>query len=291
MSEVIFNCPRETYERMPGVNFSTLKHLVKSPAHYRHALTARTLDTDPMILGRATHLATLEPERFRNEVALWEGGTRRGKVWDAFRAENVGREILKPPAYNACLTLQAAVRNNPDAAKYLAGGQGEITVLWKHVAVAVGAVPAFEMDCKARLDFRADCGALVDLKTARCVSPEEFARACFNLRYHMQAAYYVDGYLAATGKRLPYVVVAVETAPPYVVQVYRIPDAVLDVGRQEYRTLLERLHYCRTNSIWGPYFDGEAELELPRWATHSVSDEDVTGLDLIIGHQESGDGL
>lgn len=290
--ELILNLPRKKYDAIDAVNFSPLQAMADSPAHYRHAISdAQGHDSDAMALGRAAHLATLEPEKFRHEVALWKGGTRRGAKWDTFKAENWEREILKPPAYSLCLALQDAVRRDRDAAKYLEGGKGEVTMLWTHRAPPLGATPAYEIGCKGRIDFLADVGAIVDLKTARSAKPDKFFAACFNLKYHTRAAFYVDGYEAITGRRLPYKIVAVETRSPYVTQVYTIPEHILEQGREEYRALLDRLHFCRTNSVWGTYFDGEMELELPRWATHNVSDEDVTGLDLIIGHQESADGL
>lgn len=276
---------RADYDRSPGVNWSTLKHLGKSPRHYEHHLLEPDEDTDSRKLGRAVHLAALEPERFAHAVALWDGGRRYGKEWNAFKAANAGKELLTEDEHKDCLAIQRAVRNDPTARAYLAGGMGEVSMFWRYEAAGVGGLENIALDCKGRIDFVASVGAhaIVDLKTTRDASPSGFGREVWRYRYDAQAAFYVDGYRLATGKELPYVIVAVESGAPHVVQVYRLPDAVLDVGREHCRNLLERLSYCRKTASWPSYFEGESDIELPKWATnYSSDDEDVTGLGLVI---------
>lgn len=273
--------PWGEYNLLNRVNFSSLKWMGKSPAMYRHKLLEKApKDTDQRKLGRATHLATLEPERFRSDCVVWTEGRRAGNVWKAFKEANVGRELLREKEHDHCLAIQRAVRADATAAKYLAGGRGEVSMFWTHKVQAIGGLSGYEMKCKGRIDFEAELPAIVDLKTTRDASPEGFSREAWNYRYHTQAAYYVDGYEAITSNRLPYIIVAVESAAPYVVQVYRVPDAILDLGREEYRDLLDRLNFCLSNSKWPGYADGELELTLPRWAAPTGADEDITGLDL-----------
>lgn len=277
---VVMNLPRSKYELVQRVNWSSLKVVGRSPAHYRHELLRQGADTAARKLGRACHLAALEPERYRHEVAVWTEGRRAGKKWEAFCSEHEGQELLKEDEAELCQAIQRAVRNDSAAAKYLAGGQGEVSLFWTHVTPPMGALPGYSLDCKGRVDFLATDRALVDLKTTRDASEDGFGREVYKYRYHAQAAFYADGYAAATGIRLPYVVVAVESAPPHVVQVYRVPDRVLDAGRELYRALLDRLHICREHATWPGYFDGEAELSLPKWAAGGADDDDPTGLGL-----------
>lgn len=276
---------RAQYDSLEGrTNWSLLRNIVRSPAHYRHAVTAVHEDSDAMRLGRAVHLAVLEPERFRASIAVWEEGPRRGKAWDAFCVEHRGVEILRQADYETCIAMQAAARADAVAARYLSGGQSEVSVLWAHSTPAQGALPAFNVDCKARPDFVAECGALVDLKTSKDASPDAFGRSAFNLHYHAQAAWYVDGYEAATGIRLPFVLVTVEAGAPHVVTVYRVGEDILQLGRAEYRAALERLNQCRTDARWPGYAlpGQELELTLPRWAVAN-DDQDIAGMDLVIG--------
>jgi hypothetical protein len=230
-----------------------------------------------MRVGRATHVATLEPERFRSQWAVWDGGARRGKEWEKFerQAHADGLDVLTADQFETVQAISKAALSDEYAARYLRGGSAEVTLLW---ADSDSGIP-----CKARPDFAAkDVGALVDLKSTRDASPEAFARACWNLSYAEQAAFYVDGYEAATGVRLPYVIVAVENCAPYIVQVYRLPNAVLDIGRATYRGHLERLALCRRTGRWPGYGDGELDLELPRWVARNDNEEDLAGLGLVI---------
>jgi hypothetical protein len=266
---------REAYDALPHTNWSRLRKLARSPAHFLHSLTAPAEeDTDAMALGRAIHLAIFEPEVYRRTCVTWDGGVRRGKAWDAFLAAHVGREVLTEAQADTCRAVAAAVRGDAVAARYVTGGRAELAVTWQHVE------EDFREDCKGRVDFVADCGAVVDVKTTRDASPEAFGKACWAYQYHAQAAFYVDGYHAATGQHLPFVAVAVETTAPHVVQVYRMPDAVLDAGREVYRRYLRRLVECRRTSRWPGYGAGELELVLPRWA---LTEDGVDGLDLKFG--------
>lgn len=277
---------REEYDRSPRANYSKLKHLGKSPAHFRHEQMTKGVDTDAKKLGRCHHLSTLEPERFLREVAVWDGGTRRGKDWEAFKAQNPGRELIKQEEYEECMALQAAVRSHPVAGPYLRNGKHEVSAFWTYVSRAIGGLDEWSIDCKSRLDFVTD-GALVDLKTTRDASPEGFKRQVWSYRYHTQAAFYSDAYFAATGRRLPYKIIAVENFEPYVVQVYTVPEHLIEMGREEYRAWLGLLHHCRSTSSWSGYSDGELELEVPRWAA-PPEDEDLSGLGIDFPAAEQG---
>jgi hypothetical protein len=276
---------REDYERLANrVNWSTLKYLKRSPAHYRaFTLERERADTDALRLGRASHVATLEPERFLATHAIWDGGRRFGKDWDKFVSQNSGLEILTESQYQDAKAIADAVRNDVHAGPLIRQGSAEVTMLWTHSQAANG-VPGFEIPCKGRLDFGARAGAIVDLKTCRDASPDGFGRAAFQLDYLGQAAFYVDGHaIAGSGEHLPYFIIAVEKEEPHVVQVYTVPERLLDMGRQVYRSLLARLWECRQRSEWPGYGNGPMELQLPRWMQDTT---DVSELGITTGEDE-----
>lgn len=271
-TEGVFHMPRERYDEIRDrVNFSTLKAIHRSPAHYAHNLVQPFEDTDPKKLGRAIHMAVLEPERYERAVAVWDGGTRRGKDWDRFKEENVGRELLTEREAEQCEAVQKAVRADPLALRYLSDGVAEATMLWSLDGVR----------CKGRLDYDAPT-AIVDLKTTRDASPDGFGKEVWRYRYHTQAAWYLDGYVAAGGPVKPYILISVESEAPHVVQVYRLPQVALDLGREEYREWMKRLAECRLSGKWPGYFDGEGEVQLPRWAVDFALEDDIRALDLEI---------
>lgn len=260
---------RDHYDRIERVSFSTLKLMRYSPAHYHHNLVNPVKDTDAKKVGRVVHLAIFEPERFRNCVAKWDGGTRRGKDWDAFREKNEGRELLTEAEHDRCIAIQNAVRADKVAQALVARGRGEVTLLW---TIVVGGA---KIKCKGRIDFDA-LEAIVDAKTTKDAEPAAFGRQCHDLSYVAQAAWYVDGYSLATGVRKPYKIVAVENEAPHVVQVYRVPDELLDLGRETYLGWLDKLTYCRSQNYWPGYAEGELDLSLPPWAMPFEEDEQLT---------------
>lgn len=87
------------YRAAPGVNWSTLKHMGRSPLHYRHAVTSPSTEPSAaMLLGSAFHLLTLEPHR-EGEIVVWQ----KGETWEDFAAANPG--AVKAKDYDAAARL------------------------------------------------------------------------------------------------------------------------------------------------------------------------------------------
>lgn len=275
--------PRDEYDRIARLNWSHTKHLGRSGEHFRHHLMQPPRDTDPMRLGRVTSLATFEPERFRAEVAVYEGKVRRGKEWEAFKDSFPDSEIVTKDQHETSLAIGQKVRADVEARKWLTGGKGEQTVLWTYRVPEVGALPGYSIECKSRLDF-IKTDAIVDLKTTASAAPGPFGKQCWNLEYHAQAAFYVDAVKAVTGVELPYVLVAVEVAAPYVVQVYTVPHEILELGRERYRNLLGTWRAYDAESRWPGYAEGPLELTLPKWAV-PFEDEEANDLGITFGGQ------
>ncbi len=246
---------RNDYDQLTGLNWSRLSLLRKSPAHFKLGFGD---DTSSLKLGTAAHMAVLEPERFAEDYVIFTGKIRRGKEWEAFETEQtrLGKSILNQKEYNEALAIRDAVRGHPKAPKYLTGGKSEVTLEWK---LGSG---EFSFDCKGRADFIGDC--IVDLKTTQCAAMGPFSRSCLKYGYLGQAAWYVDGYEAQHGVRKDFVIIAVESSSPWIVQPFRIPDDLLQRGRDLYQSLLGKLDYCRKANFWGGYSEADVlDLVIP----------------------------
>jgi hypothetical protein len=253
------------YAAIPAANFSTLKWMDRSPLHYRHAVSQRGGDTDSLRVGRAVHCAVFEPERFAASFPVWDE-KRAGAAWREFLTA-CGGDYLRGDEPDEVRALSAAVRSDPDAAPMIVGGKAEQVVMWTDEATGIA--------CKCRVDYlRGD--ALPDLKTTRDASPRAFGRAAANYLYYAQLAFYSDGVQAAHGLLPVPHLIAVETAAPHVVAVYRVTDDQLEAGRDTYRGWLARLAECRATDRWPGYVDGIADLALPGW---------------VFGDEEGGTGL
>ena len=253
----------DLYRKAAGVNVSSLKEFNRSPQHYRYAKDNPKPTTSAMSLGTAAHCATLEPERFAEAFVTWTGGIRRGKEWDAFKAdaEAAQRLVLTEDERDAALAIAAAVRGTPEAMAYLRHGHAEVSMAWHDEQ-------SFSM-LKGRVDWLTvvdGCDVLVGLKTTRDLRPRKFAAQAADLCYHWQWSFYADGFERITGRTPLMVEIVVESAAPHAVAVYRIPEHVLERGRQEYRDALEQLARCEASGVWPGPVVGEVEFDLPGWA-------------------------
>ena len=253
------------YRAISGVNWSSLKHYAKSPAHYRSALENPQPPSDDLRMGSALHALLLEgaealAERFAVSPEGLNRRTKEGKEsWAAFAAENRDKDIISVEQADAIRLMAAAVAAHPAAARLLACcREREVSIRWED--------PATGMACKARLDgLDREHGVLIDLKTAKDASPKGFARAAADLGYHGQAAFYLEG-LAVCGIEADCVFLVVEKTPPFAVALYHIDGEALAAGRRLAVRCLD-LHACCVKTNEWPGYDPEVRtLILPGWA-------------------------
>ncbi len=277
---IISRMPRPEYDAIEALNITRLKVIERSPLHYR-ANVPRV--SDALTLGIAAHVATLEPERFGADFAIWDRRTesgrqapRNGKWWDAFALENTDKYILTEAEAREARAIAAAVRSDATASRYLASGDPEVTMTWQ-CHIEDGRL------CKGRIDWltRIDGDpCVVGLKTARDCRHYAFGSQAAKLGYALQWAWYLDGYIANTGETPRMVEIVVESEPPHAVATYRIEDDILLEGRDNYRELLKVLSDCEASDIWpGPVL-GEEVLTLPSWYYPQADTDDVTDLHL-----------
>ncbi len=263
------------YWKIDAENYSTLKEMGKSPRHYEHRRHAPRKDKPHLFKGRAAHVAILEPDRFMCDYILWEEGDRRGKAWTEFKAEHADKEILKPEEFATAMAMRDAVRADPVAGPLLRRGQAEVGMVWTD--------PETGLRCKGRMDWLSADTRKVDVKTCRNIASHAFGSAAASYAYHVQSAFYEDGYHALTRSTEPSVIVAVEAEAPHDVVVYTLDEEVMGLGRDTYQTWLARVKECRATGQWPGYAGGVAmPLVLPRWALKD-DDNEIQYLDLDMG--------
>lgn len=279
-SRITSRMPRADYDAIAAMNMSRLKELKRSPLHYQWALT-HPKTSGPMTLGIATHVAVLEPERFDSDFAIWNRKTgsgknapRNGGYWDAFREENDGKTILTEDEGMLAMNISKAVRGNPLALEYLARGDPEVTLEWTLQG----------RPCRGRVDWLTatdGTDTIVGLKTARDCRHFAFGNQAAKLGYFLQWSWYHDGYQLIRSHRPALVEIVVESSAPHAVAVYRIPDEVIEHGREEYMRLLDALAICEKTDEWpGPVPDEEF-ISLPTWAYDNPTENELSDLELI----------
>ena len=252
----------EEYDLVPAVRSSRLKLMRTSPLHYHAAVDK---DSPAMTLGRAVHVATLEPDRFPREYAVWDGA-RRGKDWTEFRdvMESRGIEVLTATEYTDCLAIRDAVRSHPEAAALLASGRAEQSITWTDKATG--------LDCKARIDFLTDSGCALDLKTARRIDDHAISRAVLDFGYHISAAFYLRGLFEVTGEHWDWAFIAVESSAPHDVRVCELSEDALAFGDEEVDELLGRIKECEESGEWPGAYPAVETIDLPAWAYPSMDE-------------------
>lgn len=267
--------PNELYHLDTSrVSKSGLDLISEAPAFYKLWLDKVAAgehsdeQTPAQRLGSLFHCLVLEPAQFdklyfvgRND----DGRSQDCKLDSRFAAE-LGLTLVKPSEYELASAMVNAAMSNPAVSKLMAQGFAERVYYWSDSLTGI--------DCRMKCDWVSVLGDrvfLLDFKSAMNASPKEFAKAAYNQRYHVQAAFYLDGFEAATGiKASGFVNVVVEKDAPYLVELYTVDDMELALGREAYRQDLNTLLECRKRGqYWGyshpdsPMFKA---LKLPSWA-------------------------
>ncbi len=271
----------DEYDALEGIRWSTLREMRISPRHYHHRAAHERDDTAAFRLGRAVHCALLEPERFVRDWVMYDlTKQRRGKVWDAFKADadELGQEVLNAPEWANCIAMSEAVRDeetNVFAPELLAMAQHvEVVVQWQDDTT--------RLPCKARLDLITSDGIKVELKTTRNIEARWFGHDAARFGYHAQDAFHstpLKGYGINVHR---HVIIAVESEPPFDVVVHDVGADAIEVGRQMCNDLLIKVHKCNESGRWpGVASMAAVPLVLPPWAYG-----DNTPAEMTIGGQE-----
>jgi hypothetical protein len=259
------NLPSEQYRNeCYGWSKSSLDKATRSIAHYLYS-KENPEQTESLTFGAAFHCAILEPEKFESEYVVAPECDRRTtigkKIWADFVFENSGKSIIKAAEMESITAMREMIAAHPVASELLKCGSPEVSYFWKDQGTG--------LNCKCRADFvcNDNWNTVVDLKTTDNASIEEFQRSVGKYRYHVQAAYYLDGIsLVEEKKHTNFLIIAVEKNPPYCVAVYDMIQT-LDAGRAAYERDLETVEsYVKANGdCWIGYPQNIQTIKLPAY--------------------------
>lgn len=263
MNEIKQQLPFESYKQHEGVNASILVEMLKSPRHARHYMLHGRPKTPAMVKGSLVHSFILEPETaFEGLVVRPEGvdfRTAAGKEW---RSKNEHNQIITQKEKDDILGMCKSVREHPDAARLLAGGEPEVSLFadWNG-----------RLTRKCRIDWMPPGNVLADLKTCQDASERGFSKQIANLNYHVRAGYYWKIANDLGIKKDVFQYIAVESEAPYNCEVYQLDYADLRLGASIAETLLERFALCIETGEWPGYgFPETRFIQLPEWARKGI---------------------
>lgn len=295
----------DEYRKTEGVNFSTLKQYLKTPAHYKFAIEHADDDEEEkkaFIIGRAMHCLILEPQHFQSRYAFIDLSKRpvpestfRKKVNKEWRDNLIasfkeeGKLVLSMDDMEMVQTMVQGILNNKAATALLKGCIKEQIIEWTD--------PDTGVKCKALVDFHDPERAQVihgDAKSMVDVSPRAVSNFMAKYMTHMQLAFYGDGLSTVYGKHFdcPFII-ASEKSQPYLCQPYFVDLKAIEAGRVMYKSLLNLHKKCKATGKWGGYdsinenLHGVIVVDLPPWAYFvaegsKVLQEDFEGDDIPI---------
>jgi exodeoxyribonuclease VIII len=277
MTTIHPNISNPDYHANPSISKSGLDLIARAPALYRYRRDNPTPRTDAMRWGSLVHTAILEPDKFADSVIIIPDDApsrptkkqREAKKpstatleaiawWQAFDAAVIDREPITIDEHAELLATRDAAWADPIARKALSQIElAETSIFWK----------SNDIECRCRPDAILTSGAILDLKTTRDAAPDPFAKSIAAFRYHVQAAFYSDGYAEAFGE-MPrgFMFLAIEKDPPYLSACYVATDAMIMRGRMEYQRDLDTYARCLETGEWPGLTRGVTEIDLPKWA-------------------------
>lgn len=268
-NQVIKNLPFDDYLKIPAVSNSLLKKVNQSPAHSQ----IPTLQTPDMLKGSLIDTAIIEPESFEQQYIVSPTTDKRKTEYKDFiqQLEESGNHqtVISQDDYDLAINCAKQVQANPDLSAMLKRSIKQVSMVWQDTE--------FQELCKGRpdwideqdwIDVSNENGRMWDLKSARSCYPPFFTKEIYERCYHMQAAWYLDGYNACRPDQPPiqqFSILAIEKMRPYGYRIFNLSPDLIAAGRSLYLANFNRLMSCRIHDEWPSYDTTPIEVERPKW--------------------------
>jgi len=262
----------EAYHGGPGISKSGLDDINRSPFHYWsfHLAPDRPPEiprTGDGLAGALLHCALLERDKFDSRYAVGPDVRRDTKIWREFVEEHPTHQIIKPDQKREAFAQADSLLKIKEIRTAMLRGMAEVSAYWEDEETGVL--------CRCRPDFvceAPDGDILIDAKTYKSAKPAAFAQQMGRMRYHVQGAWYSDGYAKASGRPvIAFIFAAVEIAYPFAASSIMLDPEDEENGRKEYRRNLNTYAECLKSGVWPGYGETIHTIRMPLW-TH-VGDE------------------
>ncbi len=278
---IVHAMPFDEYLAVQAVSSSGLRAFARSPWHYRNRQAPE--QTRPMLRGQLAHAAILEPDALASRyIVVPEDAPRRPTAaqwaaakpnessraamawWTEFNSRAAGLEVITAEEWAMAEAQLAAIKAHPELSRLLRDGSPEVSLFWHDAETG--------LPCKARIDWLAACGTVVEIKSTADESPNGFGRAAARIRYDLQRAHYLSG-LEHLGILGGWVWGAVSSEPPPLAVAYDLTAELEAQAAEDYADLMQRLAMCEASGEWPAYGDGILELDFPAYAKRSAEVE------------------
>lgn len=284
---VFYNLAIDDYHGGAGVSKSALDDYRKAP----HLYWSNRFDpTKPPEEKKASHLqghllhcAFLEPDQFgARYVTVPEDAPRKPSItqrnakkpsaetleainwWDRFNLDNEGKEIITPDDYTLAWKQADSLRKIKAISTLAVNGKPEVSAYWTD--------PVTGLYCRCRPDWVSPFGdqgdILLDIKGAADWRTDVFSRRqATPLRYHVQDAFYSEGWTRASGRPvLEFMFGIVEDTWPFLANVVVFDEPSKTQGRKDFREDLNGIKRHMDTGVWMPNTDNVQTMSLQSYA-------------------------
>jgi exodeoxyribonuclease VIII len=250
------NMTRQEYDAITALNYSGMKELLKSPAHYQAYLNAERVETKALRVGTMVHLAILQSDLWQNykPAPMCDKRTREGKeLYAAFQAS------LKPGQQVVDLDEHELVMNIADSVGTTKEKLGVDFIATELMLTSEDAgVPL-----KCSIDAVGSDGYLYDIKTCEAADARSFMGSVLSYKYFLQAYVYLHIYNMVIKDRLKgFRFIACEKTPPYASAVFTLGPELMTRGSFDYETALKLYKHCVETKEWPGYTTEVQVLDL-----------------------------
>lgn len=226
---------------------TSIKDFIKDPQKFYRVYIERSeekesIGEDVASDGTLAHSLILEPEKFDQEYAIFEGWRKAGKDYEDFKQKHPHLHVVSKPQLKKVQSWVSSFNKLAPAKSLISGGASELSLAIELEGVKI----------KVRADYiNIDRGYIADVKTSSLPSDvESFRGAVKNYGYDLSAALYLmafekfyqkdinDFYFIVLGKR------------DLQCQVYRLSDETRIIGKAKVIKALQQLKHCIETNDW-----------------------------------------
>ena len=270
----ILDIKRVQYDALQCLNYSGMKELLKSPAHYQLYLNTVRPESKALRIGKLTHACVLQNELFQKYKPKPDADrrTKEGKEIHQFFIDNLkeDEEAVDADEYETALKLGDAMSgllNKYGVSKPVATEMTVLGIENEHCTI------------KSSIDYVAEDKDgrvwLYDLKTTDDASPKAFLRTAYQYNYHLQAATYLRTFEKYTKVRpmgFRFVVVEKET---YQGAIYDLGANIATDGIIKLENCIKTYTECVKSGVW-PGYDNGLNIQTLDWENKSTTGTPIT---------------
>ena len=193
----------------------------------------------------------------------WNGNATACREFAADAVEQ-GLELVSPADMATAEAMRDAVIANDQARRTIHAGEKQVSMVWRDEATGIL--------CKGRADLVLP-GCIVDLKTARDASPDEFSRALARFGYHVQGHAYCTAWEQLRGEPMGFSFIVVENGDVPAVALYELAPAALTIGGLVWRRALDRVAWWIQYGVQG-YSVAWQAVTVPAWVERAETGGD-----------------